>query len=438
MTGSASAVEIIDSEVRELIRRRGLDPWQDPSQIGSLVDEVIADYEDRSLLSTLPPVGDSRFAARTVFDQVAGLGPLQRYLDDPEIEEIWVNAPGKVFIARHGRSELTTTVMTAGQIANLVERMLRTSGRRLDVSTPFVDALLPDGSRLHVVIPDITRRYLALNIRKFVLHAHSLDELVSLGSLTGHAARFLEAAVAAGLNVIVSGGTQAGKTTLLNCLCASIPPRERVVSCEEVFELKFSLPDVVSMQTRQPNLEGTGEIPLRRLVKEALRMRPSRIIVGEVRQEECLDLLIALNSGMPGMCSIHANSAREAVIKLCTLPLLAGENIGHAFVVPTVAASVDLVVHTATDHLGQRRIREIVALPGRVEGEVIETADIFTTREDRLTRAEGFPPHPERFARLGIDLAALLAPVGAPAGASPAESSGASAGHGQPHRQAEL
>jgi len=156
MTGSASAVEIIDSEVRELIRRRGLDPWQDPSQIGSLVDEVIADYEDRSLLSTLPPVGDSRFAARTVFDQVAGLGPLQRYLDDPEIEEIWVNAPGKVFIARHGRSELTTTVMTAGQIANLVERMLRTSGRRLDVSTPFVDALLPDGSRLHVVIPDIT------------------------------------------------------------------------------------------------------------------------------------------------------------------------------------------------------------------------------------------------------------------------------------------
>ena len=159
MTGSASAVEIIDSEVRELIRRRGLDPWQDPSQIGSLVDEVIADYEDRSLLSTLPPVGDSRFAARTVFDQVAGLGPLQRYLDDPEIEEIWVNAPGKVFIARHGRSELTTTVMTAGQIANLVERMLRTSGRRLDVSTPFVDALLPDGSRLHVVIPDITLAY---------------------------------------------------------------------------------------------------------------------------------------------------------------------------------------------------------------------------------------------------------------------------------------
>ncbi|CAN5197397.1 hypothetical protein BH20ACT5_BH20ACT5_15280 [soil metagenome] len=262
------------------------------------------------------------------------------------------------------------------------------------------------------MIPDITRRHLALNIRKFVLQAHSLDELVGLGSMTGQAARFLEAAVAAGLNVIVSGGTQAGKTTLLNCLCAAIPARERVVTCEEVFELKIRLPDVVSMQTRQPNLEGMGEIPLRRLVKEALRMRPSRIIVGEVRQEECLDLLIALNSGLPGMCSLHANSAREAVIKLCTLPLLAGDNIGHAFVVPTVAASVDLIVHTGTDQFGQRRVREIVALPGRVEGSVIETADIFTFRGDRLVRAEGFPPHPERFAQHGFDLGTLLTPGG--------------------------
>ncbi len=155
MAGATNAVEIIDSEVRELIRRRGLDPWRDPSVIGGLVDEVVADYEDRSLSSSLPPVGDSRSAARAVLDQVAGLGPLQRYLDDPEIEEIWINEPGKVFVARHGRSELTTTVLTAGQIADLVERMLRTSGRRLDLSNPFVDALLPDGSRLHVVIPDI-------------------------------------------------------------------------------------------------------------------------------------------------------------------------------------------------------------------------------------------------------------------------------------------
>jgi pilus assembly protein CpaF len=136
---------------------------------------------------------------------------------------------------------------------------------------------------------------------------------------------------------------------LLNCLAAAIPARERVITCEEVFELKIPLPDVVSLQCRQPSLEGTGEIKLRRLVKEALRMRPSRLIVGEVRQEESLDLLIALNSGLPGMCSIHANSAREAVTKLCTLPLLAGENVGHSFVVPTVASTIDVVVHAMTE-----------------------------------------------------------------------------------------
>jgi pilus assembly protein CpaF len=181
-----------------------------------------------------------------------------------------------------------------------------------------------------------------------------------------------------------------------------------VVTCEEVFELQVPLPDVVSMQTRQPNLEGAGEIPLRRLVKEALRMRPSRIVVGEVRQEECLDLLIALNSGLPGMCTLHANSAREAVVKMCTLPLLAGENIGTAFVVPTVASSVDLVVHVGTDASGHRRVREIVALPGRAEDGVIETADVFTTRAGRLVRADGYPPHPERFAAMGFDLARLL------------------------------
>ena len=175
--------------------------------------------------------------------------------------------------------------------------MLKSSGRRVDLSTPFVDAVLPDGSRLHVVIPDITRDHWYVNVRKFVVKADSMDDLVRLGTLTRQAARFLEAAVASGLNVLVAGGTQAGKTTLLNCLASAVPARERIVTCEEVFELRIPHRDVASMQCRQPSLEGTGEIPLRRLVKEALRMRPSRIIVGEVRQAESLDLLIALNSG---------------------------------------------------------------------------------------------------------------------------------------------
>ncbi len=405
MTG----LQAVEDEVRELVRRRGIDPVTDRATVRSLVDEVVADYDERSLTSNLPPLADPLQAAKAVYDAVAGFGPLQRHLDDPHVEEIWINEPGRVFVAKRGRSELTTTILGEGEVRDLIEKMLKATGRRVDLSTPFVDAMLPDGSRLHVVIPDVTRRHWSVNIRKFVLSANTLDELVSLQTLTPQAARFLEAAVVAGLNVIVAGGTQAGKTTLLNCLAGAIPGRERVITCEEVFELQLGLPDVVAMQTRQANLEGTGEIQLRRLVKEALRMRPDRIIVGEVREQECLDLLIALNSGLPGMCSIHANSAREAIVKMCTLPLLAGENVGHNFVVPTVASCVDIVVHTAKDGAGHRRVREIVAVPGRVEGDVVEVADLFVTRGGRLTRAEGYPPHAERFEWAGVDLPRLLA-----------------------------
>ena len=403
------AVGIVAGEVRELIRRLGVDPVGDHGALRRLVEDAVADYDDRSADGALPPLPDVGAAVKRVVDEVAGFGPLQPYLDDPDVEEIWINEPGKVFVARRGLPELTTTILLDDDVRVLVERMLKSSGRRVDLSSPFVDATLPDGSRLHVVIPDITRRFWAVNVRKFVVRASRRSDLVALGTITSHAVAFLDAAVAAGLNLLVSGGTQAGKTTMLNCLAASIPPRERVITCEEVFELKVPLRDVVGMQCRQPSLEGTGEIPLRRLVKEALRMRPSRIIVGEVRQAESLDLLIALNSGLPGMCTLHANSAREAVTKMCTLPLLAGENVGSRFVVPTVATSIDLVVHLALDARGRRRVTEIVALPGRIEGDVVETADVFVTRSDTLVRADGYPPHPERFARAGTDLTALLA-----------------------------
>jgi len=403
-----TAVQIIDTEVRDIVRNQGLDPVAEPAAVRRIVDEVVGAYDLRSLSTALPPLGDAAATARTVYDAVAGYGPLQPYLDDPAVEEIWINEPSRVFIASHGRSELTTTILTEEEVRDLVERMLKSSGRRIDFSSPFVDAMLPDGSRLHVAIPDITRTHWAVNIRKFVVRASHLDDLVGLGTLTRQAAAFLEACVVSGLNVLVAGGTQAGKTTLLNCLAAAVPARERVVTCEEVFELKIPLPDVVAMQTRQPSLEGTGEITLRHLVKEALRMRPQRIIVGEVRQQECLDLLIALNSGLPGMCTIHANSAREAVTKMCTLPLLAGENIGSRFVVPTVAGCVDVVVHTGTDHDGARRVREVVTVPGRVEGDVVELEPVFVQRNDRLVRADGYPPHADRFARAGYDLGRLL------------------------------
>ncbi len=403
------SVDQLEHEVRELVRRRGIDPVRDRALLRALVGETLDDYDDRALRGHVPPLTDRDATGKALEDAVGGLGPLQAYLDDPTVEEIWINAPDQVFVARGGEPELTTTILEEPQVRDLVEQMLKVSGRRLDLSSPFVDAALPGGERLHVVIPDVTRAHWAVNIRKYLVRASHLDDLVVLGSLTPAAARFLSAAVAAGLNVLVSGPTQAGKTTMLNALAGSIPPRERVISAEEVFELRIDHRDTVALQTRQPNLEGTGEISLRRLVKEALRMRPSRIIIGEVREAESLARLIALNAGVPGMCTVHANSAREALTKICTLPLLAGENVTAAFVVPTVAAAVDLVVHLEVDASGRRRTAEIVAVPGRVEQGVVETVDLFHRQGDRLVRGPGFPPHAERFARIGLDVTTLLA-----------------------------
>ena len=187
-----------------------MDPVHEGRAVRTLVDDAVADYDERSLAGGLPTLGDNRLAAQQVWDAVAGFGPLQRFLDDPQVEEIWINEPGKVFVARQGVSELTTTILSTQSVADLVERMLKASGRRVDLSSPFVDATLPDGSRLHVVIPDVTREHWAVNIRKFVVKATHLEDLVRFGTLTSHAADFLDASVRAGLNILVAGGTQAG------------------------------------------------------------------------------------------------------------------------------------------------------------------------------------------------------------------------------------
>ena len=206
-----TALQLLEEDVRELIRRRRLDPSRDEAQVRDLIDEGLDDYDDRALVGGLVPLADRGEAERLLRESVAGFGPLQPYLDDPTVEEIWVNEPTKVFVARHGRSELTPTLLTEQQVHDLFERMLRSSGRRVDLSSPFVDASLPDGSRLHVTIPDITRRHWAVNIRKFVVAADELDDLVRMGSLTRQAADFLQAAVVAGLNILGAGGTQTAR-----------------------------------------------------------------------------------------------------------------------------------------------------------------------------------------------------------------------------------
>jgi pilus assembly protein CpaF len=398
----------LDEALRAVVRREGLDPQREVPAVRRLAEKLVRDHDDRSLTGVVAPVTDPDGVVAELVARVSGFGPLQPLLDDPTVEEVWINSPDRVFVARNGRHELTNLMLTDAQVADLVERMLKTTGRRVDLSRPFVDAMLPQGHRLHVVLQGISRGFSAVNIRKFVVRASRLSELVDLQSLTPSAALFLEASIRAGLNILVSGGTQAGKTTMLNCLAAAIPGGERVISVEEVFEIRFPHPDWVALQTRQEGLEGTGEIRLRDLIKESLRMRPSRIIVGEVRAEEALDLLLALNSGLPGLCTIHANSAREALTKACTLPLLAGENISARFVVPTVASSVDLVVHLEVDHRGARRVTEIVAVPGRIENDIIETEPVFELRDGRLRRGIGMPPRAEHYERVGVDVRRLL------------------------------
>lgn len=292
-------------------------------------------------------------------EQTSSFGFLEPYYQDETVEELWVNQPGELFVSRAGECSRIEMPFTAGQLDVLIERLLRSAGRRIDRSTPFVDATLPSGSRLHAVIPDITRKHPSLNIRKFQIKRPNLDTLEATGTLVSRQSSVLREAVASGKSILISGATQAGKTTLLCALLAELDETERVVSVEDTFELDLPNRDWVAMQTRNASVEGSGEVDMRRLVREVLRMRPTRLVVGEVRGAEALDLLVALNSGLPGLCTIHANSASDALAKLQTLPLLAGTNVSRDFLLPTIANCVDLVVHCVRSGSGQRHVAEI-------------------------------------------------------------------------------
>ncbi|MEY4366920.1 MAG: hypothetical protein RLZ28_335 [Actinomycetota bacterium] len=344
--------------------------YQTTQTISQTVDEIIDEVVERELVlrASVAPIETGDDFESLIRDEaglrMSGFGVLQQFIDDPAVEEVWVNQPNEVFIAT-ARGHQRISVELSGQaLAAIVEKMLRTSGRRLDRSAPFVDASLPDGSRLHAIIPSLTKKHWSVNIRKFGGAILNLDDLRESATVTPGEHAFLREAMRNGANMLVSGATQAGKTTLLCALLAELAREplafnERLVSIEETFEIRCDLPDWVALQARQPNLEGIGEVSLRRLIVEALRMRPTRIVVGEVRQAEAFDLLIALNSGLPGLCTIHANSADDAVRKLATLPLLAGSNISQEFVTPTVASCIDFVVHCAQVSAGVRRVVEI-------------------------------------------------------------------------------
>ncbi|MCR2763521.1 ATPase, T2SS/T4P/T4SS family [Microbacterium sp. zg.B48] len=373
---AGTAAAVVAERVRDRLRAELADPTRDPELAARIARAEVRRHNDFALARGLDPVDDEASCVRDVLAAVAGYGPLQAYLDDPTVEELWINAPDRIFIAREGVAERVPLALTDAAVRDLVERMLHATGRRVDLSQPFVDASLPDGSRLHVVIPDITRRHWSVNIRKFLPAYRDLDRLVTAGSIAPPAARLLRQAMETGRSLLISGATHAGKTTLLAALIGACPPEHRIVTVEETFELAVDAPDLVALQGRQPSLEGTGEVSLRRLVKEALRMRPDRLVVGEVRDAEALDLLLALNTGVPGAATIHANSAREALAKLAALPLLAGCNIDSGFVLPAVAASVDLVAHCERDASGRRRVVELVE-PAGVAGGTVQATTLY-------------------------------------------------------------
>ncbi len=326
-------------------------------------------------------------------DDLLGFGLLQEILNDPTVTEIMVNGPNLVFIESGGVIQKTSrTFESDDQLQRVIDRMVRTSGRRVDQASPMVDARLPDGSRLNVILPPLSVDGPSVTIRKFTSSWLTTEDLVSQGSLSRESAEFLEKAVSAKLNILVSGGTGTGKTTILNILSSFIGRNERVVTIEDAVELSLHIPNLVRLESRPANSEGAGEVDIRDLVRNSLRMRPDRIVVGEVRGSETIDMLQAMNTGHEGSLStVHANSPRDALRRLETMVLLGGVELPLRAIREQVASSIDLVVHLVRDPLGRRFISTVTEIVG-MESDVVSTADLFARGTTGLDGATDLPP----------------------------------------------
>lgn len=330
----------------------------DPSErarLGELIDRLIID--ENIIVGSLT----RERLVRVCLSEIVGFGPLEALLTDPSIAEIMVNAPDDVWVERDGTLELTEVRFRDEEhVLDIMTRIVAPLGRRIDQSSPCVDGRLPDGSRVHAVIPPVAVRGPTLTVRKFVRRAHSMSDLVALGALPAALGDFLGAAVGRRLNIIISGGTASGKTTTLNCLASCIGQCERVITIEDAAELRLPLRHVVALEARPPNIEGTGEVPIRHLVRNALRMRPDRIIIGECRGAEAFDLLQAMNTGHEGALStVHANSPTDAISRLANMVLMAGEGLPYDAIMRQIVAAIDLIVHQTRFSDGTRLITEV-------------------------------------------------------------------------------
>ncbi len=321
---------------------------------------------------------ERRSMVRSIGADVLGLGPIEQFLSDPTVTEVMVNSNDAIFIERAGRLQLTgAQFMTAQHVRQVIEKIVAGVGRRIDESSPLVDARLPDGSRVNAVIPPLAVDGPMLTIRKFAKTALTTADLVRTGMVPGEAVEFLEGCVRDHQNILISGGTGSGKTTLLNVLSSFIPEQERIVTIEDAVELRLDQRHVIRLEARPPNLEGKGQISIRDLVRNSLRMRPDRIVVGEVRGGEALDMLQAMNTGHEGSLStLHANTPRDALSRLETMVLMAGLDLPARSIREQIASAVNLMVHLSRMGDGSRRVTEIAEITG-IEGDTITLSTLF-------------------------------------------------------------
>ncbi|KQQ90513.1 CpaF family protein [Arthrobacter sp. Leaf137] len=322
--------------------------------------------------------GERQRLTREIIDDVLGHGPMQRYLDDPTVTEIMVNRADQIYVERGGHLYLTDTKFASEEaLRKVIERIVTRIGRRIDESSPLVDARLADGSRVNAIIPPLAVNGASLTIRKFGREALTVQKLIEFGSLSPEMAELLQACVLARMNIIVSGGTGTGKTTMLNVLSSFIPTTDRIVTIEDAVELQLQQDHVVRLESRPANIEGKGEVSIRDLVRNSLRMRPDRIVVGEVRGGESLDMLQAMNTGHDGSIStVHANSPRDAVARLETLVLMAGMDLPLRAIREQIASAVNLIVHISRLRDGTRRVTHITEVQG-MEGDIVTLQDAF-------------------------------------------------------------
>lgn len=384
-TPESAAPEAATREMTQRIVDHVRDAIQDTPDRSQLSDAKLRSLVEQRTTEALaaegPELGRRAVSAirRSVADELLGFGPLQTLLDDHTVSEIMINGHETVFVERSGRIErVESTFDTAEQLRLVVERMVQTSGRRVDQSSPMVDARLPDGSRLNVVLPPLAVDGASVTVRKFTASHLTSAELVSRGALTEEAARFLHAAVHQRMNILVSGGTGTGKTTMLNILSSHIERSERVVTVEDAVELSLDLPNMIRLEARPANTEGAGQVTIRDLVRNSLRMRPDRIVVGEVRGAEALDMLQAMNSGHDGSLStLHANAPRDALRRLETMVLFAGVDLPLRAIREQIASAINVVVQLARTRDGSRIVTSITEVVG-LEGDVVSTAELFT------------------------------------------------------------